>query len=218
MDPLTYRISKWEQLKQCKSNNSRSYHVKVSKFLQNNSIRGTLISVYHDIFGDLFSCLVDRSGDLIDSSIPELTTQEILRQLKCFGFHVEFPQKDNLAEAQLSYLNMLRDLKYDKLRVCSYQRPSDNKVIHSVTAFKIDKLPSWIFNTFEPTYKEYIDAVSSGAAFNLSNVTETNNFNWDWLDFIANIDDILSDNDYNIHSGGLDLVDDGEGNVSVISC
>lgn len=205
-EPLRYRISDWDQLKVCQSNNSKNFRITVSKFIQNDCVKGTLISVFHTSFGVLFSSLINRSGDILDADVPEMSTAAILEQLRCFGFLVEFPEKSHLPESQLAYLNTLKGLQYDKLRVCSYTCPIDHKVIHAVTAFKIDKLSSWILNTFQPSYAEYIEAVVSGAAFNLNNVTATNSFRWDWLDFVADINDILEDNNYHpneeaVHDG-----------------
>ena len=72
--PLRYNISDWHQAVQCLSNNSEHLHINVSDYVQNDSIRGTKISVIHDMYGTLFAYIVDAVGELVSDVGPMLST------------------------------------------------------------------------------------------------------------------------------------------------
>ena len=60
--------------------------------------------------------------------------------------------------------------------------------------FSVEKCPEWINNSLEVTEKEFNDALISSGAINLSNIETTNQFDWGWLNFVADIDDIIAEN------------------------
>lgn len=200
-NPLKYNISSWSQLPQCMSNNSRSLHLHVSEMIQDKRVQGTLIQVKHDDFGVLFAYLVGGYGPLLSidgtTYLPELTTIEILSELKRFGFDITYNPQDRLDGDQLNYLIKLNELGYDKLRnlnVYSYD-DSGNKQYNSVTvAFNVSANSMWIYNGYNAPETEYIEALKNGSAINVSGMSEFNNFRWDWLTYVANIHDILVDN------------------------
>lgn len=192
-DPLRYNISDWHQAADCLSNNSDKLHISVSDFVQNESIQGTRITVSHEVLGLVFSYVVDPTGELISDVGPVLSTESILTELSRYGFLITFNQKAYLPAAQLRFLVTLQNLKFDKIRLLTVVRPSGDTATY-VVAFKIKQNPTWISNKLSITAKEFTDSVTNGSAFNVSTVSESERFRWDWLDYVADIEDILRDN------------------------
>lgn len=200
MPELQYSISDWHQLKNCRSNNSVDLTISVSDFVQDKRLSGTRISVLHPKFGDLFTCVVNASGTMISeyeqNLVHQLSTEDILAELFKFGFKVSFDPKEALSGAQISYLMSLDGLGYDKIRVLPVYH-YENRVQqfkHYVVAFKIDACPQWLFNAYAASDAEYTEAVKSGNAINVSAISAAQHFDWHWLDFVANISDIIADN------------------------
>lgn len=199
--PLRYKISNWRQLTQCLSNNSRSLHVHITDFIQNRALSGMRISIDHDKFGTLFACVLKGSGDIITSEAifgqSEISTSDILQELWRYGFFVEFQPMDHLPGAQLEYLSTLRRLGYDKIRLLGVQ-DLDNlgqlRTVYRVIAFNVEQLPKWLDVAYSPSEAQFTDALVNGSAANLTEVSKTKCFKWDWLTYVANIDDILKDN------------------------
>ena len=193
--PLRYNISDWHQLVDCKSNNSSNLRIAVSDLIQNTNIQGTRLSVQHATYGTLFTTVVGATGELVtpESEVGrELTVDQILRELARYGFLVTFDAKAHLPGAQLQFLLTLQQLHYDKLRLLTVT--SSNYARTYIVAFKIDMHPGWLDNTATATHREFTDAVADGSAFNISTISEAENYRWDWLDYVANIDDIIADN------------------------
>lgn len=198
--PLRYKISSWRQLPQCLSNNSRDLHIHVSDFYS-EILRGFRIRLEHLKFGVLFACVINAKGSIVtvedDKVVEGLTSEQILQELKKFGFLIEYDPRKHLPAAQLEYLSTLKNLGYDKLRIIGIQNANsygDIRDTFRVVAFKIQDLPQWLFSGFSPSEKQFYDAVVKGYAINLTDVSKTRDFRWDWLDYVANIDDILRDN------------------------
>lgn len=199
--PLRYQISNWKQLPNCKSNNSKQLHLHVTDFIQNNDINGVRITLDHDVYGELFSYVVNASGSLVstfDKDIEyELTTDEILTQLAKYGFLITFHSWEDLSGDQVQYLMTLQNLHFDKIRLLSvWDAPNGVKEFKlHVVAFQVEQLPDWLNAGYAPSKTEFLDALNSGYAINISAISETRNYRWDWLyNWVADIGDVLADN------------------------
>lgn len=195
--PLRYEISDWNQASKCLSNTSRYLHIHVSSFVQNPILTGTRIKVVHDTYGDLFTCIVNGRGELIDTNPKyELSTDEILAQLAKYGFYIKYADEHRISNKQLDYLVTLNQLHFDKLRVLNVWKLDKSGIQefkHHIVAFQSANKASWLNNDYSPSYAEFTDALADGSAMNLDGITETYRFVWDWLTYVANIPDILED-------------------------
>ena len=191
LKPLRYKISNWCQAKDCLSNNSNNLHIVVSDYLQNTSLSGTKVEIVHNKLGTLFAYIVDASGELVSDVGPMLTTTQVLKELARYGFLIEYDQKRYIDPKQLEFLKTLRALSFDKLRLLNVVNPRTRQTTTCIVVFKIKYLPSWLDNTVSVYQKAFDVAVSDGYAFNVSTVSEAENYRWDWLDYVANIDDII---------------------------
>lgn len=197
---LRYNISNWNQLSQCLSNISNSLHIRVRNSTY-DKLEGTVIEVYHDDLGVLFSYLVDGRGDMLDartSNAPDMTVSELLDELSRFGFLVTFNRRAYLSEDQLNYLRTLLGLGLDKLRLLYvYQYTANGLKISEphIVAFNVEPNPGWLDNTYTASLDEFHTALSNGSAVDLDDVSDTKRYRWDWLDYVANIQDIIDDND-----------------------
>lgn len=199
--PLRYQISNWRQLPACKSNNSRELHIHVTEFVQNFILSGLRIRVDHDTLGTLFACVVGAGGNLIssssDSNIPfELTPVQILSELEKYGFLVVYNPRSLLKGDQLQYLMTLQNLHFDKIRVLKVRHIGSDVVAYTkhIVAFNIKENPNWIDNTYSASDSEFSKALTEGSAISIDNISETQKYDWSWLDYVANISDILKDN------------------------
>lgn len=194
--PLRYNISSWYQATQCLSNNSSHLHIVVSDFVQNDALEGLRIAVEHDTLGVLFSYVLADSGDIISRIDVSylLTTQQILQQLSLYGFLITFNQKAYLPGDQLQFLMTLQGLHFDKLRLLPVLDPATRTGKTLIVAFKIADHPEWLDNTATAYLSEFKQATATGTAFNISTISESERYRWDWLDYVADIDDILRDN------------------------
>lgn len=197
--PLRYRVSSIQDLYKCKSNNSRDLRIHVSEF-HNERLSGTRLSVEHRVFGPLFTYIFDASGSIVDD-VPdydtlEISMKQVLFQLEKFGFIVEISPKLHISEAQVEYLKTLLELKYDKIRILKIwsmqgvHRYEDVKIV----AFQVDPLGDWLNNAYSPPKAEYLKALDAGTAINLSDISKTQQFHWDWLkDKVLNIQDVIDE-------------------------
>lgn len=199
--PLRYNISSWDQLPQCMSNNSRDLHIHVAKIINDERLQGTVIRVEHKHFGVLFACIVDGSGPLLTdkyfSGVVSMSTQAILLELEKFGFYVTYDPQTHLDGEQLQYLMTINQLGFDKIRILNvhmYQNDGRVKDEPLVVAFKIKNNSNWLNNGYSPSESEYLSAIKQGTAINISAISKEKKFRWDWLTFVANIEDILKDN------------------------
>lgn len=198
--PLRYNISDWHQLTDVRSNNSRDLFITVTDFVQDKRLSGTRIQVNHRDFGVLFTCLVNAHGNMIseleENIIYELTPKQILLQLEVFGFFVTFEPKKHLSGNQISFLMTLKGLGYDKLRVLNVWYSENGVKVFKwyIVAFNIKQNPDWINNGYSPSEKEYATALQNGSAVNVSALSNEKHWDWSWLSYVANIDDILEDN------------------------
>ena len=125
--------------------------------------------------------------------IREFTTKEILAELNKFGFDVTFEINQHLSGDQISYLITLSDLGFDKLRMLEVQQ-LDGRYANYLVAFNVEKCPDWIRNDFTCGRKPFLEALNSSGAMNLTDLKQTKGFDWTWLTYVANIDDIIEDN------------------------
>lgn len=201
-DPLRYNISNWLQLSECKSNNSVDLYITVKQVFDDGSHRltGIIILVNHNQYGTLFACLVNSSGtlltpDLDSGIIKEFSTEEICKELYKFGFDVTFEINQHLSGDQISYLITLNDLGFDKLRKLHVQN-LDGHYAEYLVAFNVDKCPDWINLDFTCGLRPFLQALNNSGAMNLTDLKQTKGFDWTWLTYVANIDDIIEDNGY----------------------
>lgn len=199
---LRYRISEWSQLTECLSNNSADLYITVSTFM-GDTVSGQMVEVHHSSYGTLFAAMLSGKGDIISTKnedevvIPWLTTDQILSQLEKFGFLIEFSEASCLDGDQLSYLMTLRGLGYDSLAPITLVRYNETGTAINerlIVAFDGNVMPSWLVSGAIVSEKEFRDALSLGQAVNVSAMSEKYDFRWDWLTFVANIDDVLDDN------------------------
>ena len=202
-NPLRYNISNWLQLAECKSNNSVDLYITVKQIIDDGShrLQGVNILVNHSQYGTLFACLVNSSGsiltpDPVSGIIKEFSTDEILAELNKFGFDVTFEINQHLSGAQISYLMTIMDLGYDKLRRLYVQDKPDGQYSEYIVVFNVKKCPDWIKDDFVCGKKPFVDALIGSGAMNLTDLEQTKGFDWTWLTYIANIEDIIEDNGY----------------------
>lgn len=201
---LRYNISNWDQLSKCRSNNSADLYITVDHVFNDNRLNGTIIRVTHSDFGVLFVCTVNSSGTILTPDpesgiIPEFTTEQILKELNKFGFDVTFNLEAGLSGEQLDYLMTLDALDFDKIRtldVYTYDGIGNREFNQYIVAFNIEKCPKWIDQNYSVSEKDFLSALNDGGAMNLTYVSQTKQFNWSWLDYVANIDDIIENNSY----------------------
>lgn len=199
-EPLRYNISDWHQLTECQSNNSRDLQICVGDFIQDSRLVGLRIQVWHADFGILFACVLNTRGSLVSELSTniayELTTDQILSELKKYGFIVTYEPRRHLPESQLSYLRTLKELGYDKIRIIPvYIIEHGTKITKPyIVAFYIKDNVRWLDNMYCSPKTEFHTSLENGSAINISAISATNNWSWTWLDYVANIDDILSDN------------------------
>lgn len=203
--PLRYKISSWRQLPQCRSNNDKNLRITLTDFTNNYYLTGFRIQIVHPHFGVLFSEVLDARGtattalDNSDTSTItfQLDTQHILEELRKFGFIVVYKPREHLPESTLEYLNTLRGLKFDKLRilnVCESLADGSTSYKWYVVGFKSCRHGDWLDNTYTASKKEFTEALLDGSAMNVSELCSAKDIGWSWLDFVANIDDVLRDN------------------------
>lgn len=200
---LVFKINDWHQLKDCQSNNSTHTRIVVSDFINDRRLSGTRISLIHDEFGVLFSCIVNASGGMVseidDNIIFELTPKQILSELHKYGYNIIYTGKLSLPGSQLEYLMTIRKLKFDKLRILNvyeYDNKTNDKLFKwYVVAFNVDKNVFWLNADYSPSKKEFFQSIDNGSAINISALTKEHHWNWSWLaGYIADIDDILEEN------------------------
>lgn len=199
-EPLRYNISSWSQATQCLSNNSRELHITVSS-LMGDSANGQLIAVKHPAYGILFAAMTYGEGTLITTTdastgdiLPWMTTDEILAQLKKFGFIITYDVELHLSGDQITYLMTLNNLGFQHITTISVQM-TGTKRRNFVIAFNGDEEPEWLEWPCATTKYEFDKKVSEGKVLNVTYLTaKETEFKWDWLNFIGNIPDIIRDN------------------------
>lgn len=192
--PIRYRINDWHKLKDCKSNNSRELEIKVTDFVNNDLLEGIRISILHPDFGTLFTTVIKPSGALVTSEeerVYEPSQELLLRELYKFGFFIEFGDRLKIPADLYAYILSLKGIGFDKLKMVTPRATRRTYII----AFRSEKIPKWLLNTYQPNFEEYRAKLVSGECINLTDVSREKKFRWDWLDFVGGIDDILQNCD-----------------------
>lgn len=198
-EPLRYSITDWHQLKGIQSNNSRLLHIAVADLIQANILTGLRIQVKHEQYGPLYTVVLNAQGSIVsevnNNVVAEPTTDEILAELNKWGFIVEFDQKLNLPQGQVDFLTELKALGYDKLRILPVYTMRYGKKEYKpyIVVFNVTNNADWLINTYAASEQEFLKALKEGSAVNISATSKANIWSWGWLDFVANIDDILND-------------------------
>lgn len=199
--PLRYRISDWRQLTKCESNTSRDIHVTVTDFIQDDRLSGLRIQVNHNTFGTLFACVLNAKGAIVnnsDTEVPqEFTPAQILKELDKYGISVSLAPRNFLTGSMLTYLMLVRDLKYDKLRVLAIWHMENTNLVseEKIVAFQANEHPAWLNNGYSASKAEFEAALNDGTAINLTYIGNAANLSWGWLrGFVASIDDVIADN------------------------
>lgn len=196
--PLRYRISDWSQLPEVQSNNSTQVKIAVSE-ITNDVLTGTRIQVVHELFGVLFSCVINAKGDMVselDTNIVfELTPEQILAELEKWGFIISYVQPLSLPDNQIAYLQNIKELGFDKIRVLLVQDyPNGLEEPHwYVVVFNAKQNPYWLNSDYSPRREEFLKAQDNGSAINITGILNAKKWSWSWLvGKVLNIDDILS--------------------------
>lgn len=178
------------------SNNSRDLKLHVCEFDNNDNLRGIRITVEHLKYGVLFAYVVDARGEYISNiSDGDLETLDILKQLAKFGFLIEFTRASKMSIEQIEYLMDVNKLGFDKLRKFAIKEvtPTGIKSKTYIVVFNAADNPLWLNDKYSPDMSSFKNSLVQGGALNLTEVSQFHRFNWDWLDYIANIEDLLKD-------------------------
>jgi len=139
--------------------------------------------------GSLITEIAEDGGDL-----PFLSTQQILDQLMKFGFYVTYDVKNNLPQETFNFLAQVLDLGFDKITRVALETIDD-------CGIKVWRPTILVMKSEYNTDLLNFDCKLARKAFNqkltdnvLMNVTHTDNIQWDWVIYIANISDILKEN------------------------
>lgn len=162
-------------------------------------LQGTVVRVTHKKYGCVFAYLVDGTGvDVDNPPLPLLTPQEILEELRRFGFLITYNVMGTLPGRMIEYLITLDKLGYDKIRYMLISEPTiydtEKDPEYFVTAFKIKENPEWINNTYRARTDEFQAALMNGSAINITAISEEKHFDWSFLrDYVLNISDIIEE-------------------------
>lgn len=203
-NPLRYNISSWLQLPECRSNNSTDLYLTVNQVIDDGSHRlsGLVIYVKHTQYGTLFACLINAEGSLLTPDknsgiIQEFSSDEILEILATFGFDITFHVNQHLSGDQIAFLMTVDELGYNKLRRLYVQDKPDGTYSEYIIVFNVNKCPAdWLDVNYMCGKKPFVDALLSSGAMNLTDLEQTKGFDWTWLTYVANIEDIIEDNGY----------------------
>lgn len=203
MMPLRYSISSWRQLVDVKSNNDPELKILVADFIGDYELQGFRISITHPKYGVLFSYVLDARGTFI-SETPytherpdEIGNEALLRELHRYGFEVVYRPERDLSGDQISYLMNLKNLCFDKIRMLNvwYIGEGDQRNYKAyLVGFQSEKLGDWLNMAYSPSIKDFKSALLDGTAINLTDISRTRRYDWSWLTYAANIDDIIRDN------------------------
>lgn len=195
---LKYEITSWLQLNQCLSNNDPDLRASGIQIMDDR-LQGTVVRVTHKKYGCVFAYLVDGTGvDVDNPPLPLLTPQEILEELRRFGFLITYNVRGTLPGRMIEYLITLDKLGYDKIRYMLISEPTiydtEKDPEYFVTAFKIKENPEWINNTYRARTDEFQAALMNGSAINITAISEEKHFDWSFLrDYVLNISDIIEE-------------------------
>lgn len=197
---LRYKISDLRQLNVCKSNNSQALTLVTTTFINDNRLNGLRVQVVHDTFGVLYAYTFDAKGTLISpyEAFDEINIAELIRELKKYGFLIDYDPIKAISQEQIEFLRTLDKLGFDKIRKITVVEDRNKDTGKSIVVlFNIDKNPDWINNLYCTTQTELNTAFNNGSAFNVSELKQAKKFDWSWLaGFVADVGDVIRDNTY----------------------
>ena len=129
---LRYQISSWDQITQCKSNNSKNLSLSLVKLIRSYKIEGTILQVNHPEFGTLFAAMIDGNGELITENDEN-------------GYHILYSAEKSNAHfdkyyslVKDAYLNhvigkMINDTALDLLADVEYTDEFENLAYDSIS-------------------------------------------------------------------------------------
>lgn len=199
-NPLRYEIVDWHQAIDARSNNDADLRIRVTDFINDERLTGLRISVVHPNFGVLFTCVLNAKGTMVteinDNMTYELTTEQVIDSLAKYGFIIVYKQKSELPADQLTFLETLLNLGFDKLRILNVYTVEfgERRYKPYIVVFNVTENPEWLINTHTASYTEFTTALANGSAVNIAATSQVRQWSWGWLDFVANISDILAEN------------------------
>ena len=144
--------------------------------------------------------MIQGSGELITNideegqDLPFLSTDEILKQLMKFGFHITYDIKKFLPLDTLSYLSQIYNLGYDKITCVALEdkNVSGNRIWNkTVIIFKSEFNDDLLTFGCKLTRKQFYNKLEYNT---IIDVTHEKDLNWEWVTYTANIIDILNEN------------------------
>ena len=199
-NPLRYEITDWHQATEARSNTDADLRIKVTDFINDERLTGLRISVCHPEFGVLFTCVLNAHGTMVteinENMTYELTTDQILAALAKYGFIIVYKQKSELPADQIAFLQSLLNLGFDKLRIIEVYKTEfgERQYLPYIVVFNVTENPTWLNINHNASFAEFTEALVNGSAANISAPTEAHGWSWGWLNFVANIQDILDEN------------------------
>ena len=153
------------------------------------------------MYGVLFAAMIQGSGQLIDdededgNDLPFLTTDQILEQIKKFGFYVIYDVKSNLPDATLDFFQSLLQLGYEKITAVLLQTTDkDGNTIwkKQIIIFKpTEQNMDLMSYGMKLSRAKYLEKVNSGS---IINATHEKGIKWDWVDSLYGLADIMEEN------------------------
>ena len=198
MKELRYNISNWSQAIQCLSNNCKDLHISVMNVGGYDFKDGQVVSVVHPMYGTLFAATVCGHGELISDSDQQgnplgwMTTEQVLAQLEKFGFLITYEPQKHLSGDQISYLMVLYNLGFQHINNITVIDDSIGEM--KVTAFNGSSHPEFLKYPCCIPLAKYNSYLIDGTILDVSNMSKDEYFQWDWLTYVANIQDVLREN------------------------
>lgn len=148
----------------------------------------------------MFAAVIQGSGSLLSDKdeqgddLPFFTTEQILKELERFGFYINYDVKSHLPDSTVQFLRNLLNLGYDKIsKIVVDMRTTDGlKQVPLTVVFK-----SYLHNDDILVYGTRISSAQFNSkliANSIVNITNEPDMKWDWVTYIANIQDILNEN------------------------
>jgi hypothetical protein len=195
--PRRYRINKWTQLNNIPSDNSSAVRIKVSEFCQSDILQGININITDPKRGTVFAYTINAQGTLSNSTVNELSVEQILQELARWGFNVVFSPEFNLSIAQSRFIRSFLEMG------CTHIRPLDvNGINHTfLVAFNIndkrlDDYPrnfrrKLLQSTYIFHHQEWNELLTCGI-IQVNKQENYKQFSWNWLHFVAEINDLVT--------------------------
>lgn len=197
---LYYEIDSWGQATQCLSNSSKRLHI-THDVVMDKGFAADVIRVEHDYYGCLFAYCVNASGDLLcedDGMLFELSPDQLLSELRKYGFLIQFSSRITLDSSQYKLLLTSSALGMDKLRImyvtCDSVRSNKTpELAPYLVLFNVKGLSTWLSNVKTCSKAEFNDAVASGKAINITEADGgLHGHNWSFLkDKVLDVDDLV---------------------------